>query len=111
VSIHFTANGIYTDTEEERLAFYDRLCAGDPVIWGHIVIWERECDCTSDGVKPEVSQSIAYSNFCPLGGVMSVSRCEKCQFFGGFVEMKGVPCPRCEFSKTIAVRVKEAKSD
>lgn len=32
MTIHFTAKGIFADTEEEKLAFYDRACAGDPVI-------------------------------------------------------------------------------
>ena len=42
MTIHFTAEGIYADTEEERLTFYDRMCAGDPIILGHILIWEWE---------------------------------------------------------------------
>ena len=40
--IRFTADGIYADTEEERLEFYDRLNAGDPVIWGQLAIYELE---------------------------------------------------------------------
>ena len=40
--IRFTADGIYADTEEERLDFYDRLCAGDPVIMGHLFLYEKE---------------------------------------------------------------------
>ncbi|MBU0846882.1 hypothetical protein KKH23_06790 [Patescibacteria group bacterium] len=38
--IHFTLDGLFTDSEEERQDFYDRLAWGDPVIWGHITIWE-----------------------------------------------------------------------
>lgn len=40
--IRFTENGIFADTEEERLAFYDRLTAGDPVIMAHLELWRRE---------------------------------------------------------------------
>jgi len=40
--IHFTAEGIYADTEEERLEFYDRLSAGDPEVLGHILLYEQE---------------------------------------------------------------------
>ena len=46
--IHFTNDGIYADTEEERLAFYDRLCAGDPVIFGHLVVYERELELAEE---------------------------------------------------------------
>ena len=38
--IHFTKEAIYADTEEEKLDFYDRMHAGDPVILGHILLWE-----------------------------------------------------------------------
>jgi len=48
MAIHFTDKGIFADTEEEKLAFYDRVCAGDPVIWGHIAIWEREYDLANN---------------------------------------------------------------
>lgn len=48
MAIHFTADGIYADTEEERLAFYDRLCAGDPTIWGHLAIYERELELVQE---------------------------------------------------------------
>ena len=42
--IHFTNDGIYADSEEERLAFYDRMCAGDPVMLAHLEIWGMERD-------------------------------------------------------------------
>lgn len=40
--IRFTNDGVYADTEEERLEFYDRLCAGDPVIMGHLALYQME---------------------------------------------------------------------
>lgn len=40
--IRFTEDGIFADTEEERLAFYDRMDAGDPVIMAHLEQWHME---------------------------------------------------------------------
>lgn len=40
--IRFTAEGIYADTEEEKLTFYDRMHAGDPVIMAHLEQWRME---------------------------------------------------------------------
>jgi len=40
--IRFTEEGIFADTEEERLAFYDRMHAGDPIIMAHLELWKRE---------------------------------------------------------------------
>ena len=40
--IRFTENGIFADTEEERLAFYDRLTVGDPEIMAHLELWREE---------------------------------------------------------------------
>jgi hypothetical protein len=40
--IHFTPDGIFADTEEERLILVDRMVAGDPVVMGHILQWEME---------------------------------------------------------------------
>lgn len=40
--IRFTEEGVFADTEEERLAFYDRLAFGDPVIMAHLELWRRE---------------------------------------------------------------------
>jgi len=42
MTIHFTEDGVYADTEDERDAFYDRMLRGDPVIWGHIQLHEME---------------------------------------------------------------------
>ncbi len=39
--IHFTQDGIYADIESERLDFYDRLSAGDPVLCGQVILWQR----------------------------------------------------------------------
>lgn len=39
MTIHFTAEGVLADTEEEKLEFYDRMHRGDPVILGHIQLW------------------------------------------------------------------------
>jgi len=40
-------------TEEERLAILDRLTAGDPVLWGRLVILEhrQELEEESDGTR------------------------------------------------------------
>ncbi len=40
--IHLIPNGIYADTREEVKAFYDRLHTGDPVILGHLMLYEIE---------------------------------------------------------------------
>ena len=42
--IHFTNEGVFADTEEERLAFYDRIHAGDPVIMAHLEQWHIELE-------------------------------------------------------------------
>lgn len=42
--IHLTPEGIVADTVEERQAFYDRLCSGDPIILGHLAIWKMELE-------------------------------------------------------------------
>lgn len=56
--IHFTLNGIYADTLEEKLAFYDRMHAGDPIIMAHIEIWRhwliREEKEVRDGPKENI---------------------------------------------------------
>ena len=46
--IRFTKVGIFADTEEERLAFYDRLTAGDPVIMGHLGIYRMELEALKE---------------------------------------------------------------
>jgi len=40
--IRFTKDGVFADTEDERLTFYDRLTAGDPIIMAHLEIWRME---------------------------------------------------------------------
>ena len=40
--IHLTPNGIYADSKEELEAFHDRLHAGDPVVLGHLMLYEME---------------------------------------------------------------------
>ncbi len=40
--IRFTEDGIFADTEDERLAFYDRMHAGDPIIMAHLEQWRME---------------------------------------------------------------------
>ena len=40
--IRFTEEGVFADSEEERLAFYDKLTAGDPVVMIHLELWRRE---------------------------------------------------------------------
>jgi hypothetical protein len=53
--IHFTPNGIYADTEEERQTFYDRLCMGDPVIAGKIEIWKMRQELSKNKTEnPEL---------------------------------------------------------
>jgi len=42
--IRFTESGIFADTKEERLTFYDRMHAGDPVIMAHLEIWRLQRD-------------------------------------------------------------------
>ena len=42
--IHLTNNGIYADSKEELDAFYDKMHAGDPVILGHLMLYEIEKD-------------------------------------------------------------------
>ena len=56
MAIHFRPNGIYADTEEEKLTFYDKVCEGDPVIWGHITIWEWEQELANPGPHREVTE-------------------------------------------------------
>jgi len=38
--IHLTPNGVYADSKEELVAFYDRLHAGDPIVLGHLMLSE-----------------------------------------------------------------------
>ena len=52
MTIHFTAEGIYADTEEERIAFLDKLCEGNPIIWGHLAIYERELELADEQDSP-----------------------------------------------------------
>ena len=40
--IRFAIDSIFADTEEEKLQFYDRICAGDPIVFGQIAIWEQK---------------------------------------------------------------------
>lgn len=42
--IHFTREGVFADTEEERLTFYDQQCAGDPVLFMQIELWRKQCE-------------------------------------------------------------------
>jgi len=42
--IHFTNDGVYADTEEEKLEFYDQLHRGDPVVAGHVWLWQHQQD-------------------------------------------------------------------
>ena len=56
MTIHFTKDGIYADTEEERLAFYDRLCAGDPVILGHLAIHELQLNLVEEETNERGSE-------------------------------------------------------
>ena len=44
MAIHFTKDGIFADTEEERLAFLDKVSEGNPVVWGELAIYERELE-------------------------------------------------------------------
>ncbi len=46
--IHFTNEGIFADTEEEKLAFYDRQHAGDPVIMAHLEQWRIELELVKE---------------------------------------------------------------
>lgn len=39
MAIHVTPDRIYADTEEERLAFYDAMHAGNPVVMAEIEIY------------------------------------------------------------------------
>ena len=39
MTIHFTPEGIFADTEEEKLEFYDEMHRGNPVIMAHLEIW------------------------------------------------------------------------
>ncbi len=48
MAIHFTKDGIYADTEAERLEFYDRLCTGDPIIMGHLELYDMELEVVGD---------------------------------------------------------------
>ena len=51
--IHFTAEGVFADTEEERLAFYDRMHASDPVIIAHLEQWRIELKALPEEVNDE----------------------------------------------------------
>ena len=51
--IRFTENGIFADTEEERLAFYDRLTAGDPTIMAHLELWRTELSVVASAEETE----------------------------------------------------------
>ena len=53
MTIHFTNEGIFADTEEEKLAFYDRMHAGDPVIMAHIEIWRTQIERETAGGDAE----------------------------------------------------------
>jgi hypothetical protein len=44
MTIHFTHDGIFADTEDERQIFYDKLCSGDPTVYAHVAIWERDIE-------------------------------------------------------------------
>lgn len=46
--IHFTNEGIFADTEEERLTFYDRMHAGDPVVMMHLEQWRMELELVKE---------------------------------------------------------------
>ena len=46
--IRFTEQGIFADTEEEQLAFYDRMHAGDPVILAHLEIYRMELEAIEE---------------------------------------------------------------
>lgn len=53
MTIHFTKEGIFADTEEEKLTFYDRLHAGDPVIMAHLEIWRCQLGNKEDEESKE----------------------------------------------------------
>ena len=53
MTIHFTPDGIFADTEEEKLAFYDRMHAGDPVIMANIEVWRARVERDKRGGDAE----------------------------------------------------------
>lgn len=53
MTIHFTEDGVYADTEEERNTFYDQMLRGDPVIWGHIQIHNMQLEANKRQSKEE----------------------------------------------------------
>jgi len=71
MTIHFTPKGVYADTEEDQLTFYDRLHAGDPVILGHILIWRQEQELSEEkenrndrtGIKREDNRNYLEGNW------------------------------------------------
>ena len=52
--IRFTEDGIFADTEEERLAFYDRMHAGDPTIIAHLEQWRMELALKGNEVESDI---------------------------------------------------------
>jgi len=44
MTIHFTKDGVFADTEQEKLEFLDRLHSGDPVIAVELEIYRRELE-------------------------------------------------------------------
>ena len=44
MTIHFTKEGVFADTEEEKLAFYDRMHAGDPIVMAYLEIWRHQME-------------------------------------------------------------------
>jgi len=40
--IHFTSEGIFADTEEEREEFYKQANSGEPMLMAHLALYRQE---------------------------------------------------------------------
>lgn len=52
MTIHLTRTGIYANTEQERLDFYDRLTTGDPSLMMELELYRIELSLVDNEDDP-----------------------------------------------------------